>query len=153
MSGIGVIVTKLFEKQMIGGIQNAQQQLKNFIKIDGKTVAEREADEVANKTVAALENLKGNSRDDIAQNTIIENMQQQVRLNDEIRKRRDLLNQEEIEYYQLLVKQTEELAKQEAAKINESKNINKEKIDAIRALQDKAIEAEGGEADNATLER
>ena len=138
---------------MIGGIQNAQQQLKNFIKIDGKTVAEREADEVANKTVAALENLKGNSRDDIAQNTIIENMQQQVRLNDEIRKRRDLLNQEEIEYYQLLVKQTEELAKQEAAKINESKNINKEKIDAIRALQDKAIEAEGGEADNATLER
>lgn len=144
LSGIGVIVTTVFQKQIVESLEKAQLQLSKILKPSGstKTYAEEIKDQMSDQTITALENIKVDSRAGLAQNTIIENLQEQVKLNREIDRIKEGRTAQELEYYEFLVKQTEELAKQEAELIQQKEIAATKVREAQGVFAGKIAEAE-----------
>lgn len=143
LSGLGVIFTSVFEKQMVGGIEKAQLQLSKILRPSndeqGRTYAEIQADKMANDAMElAMQQRKelvgGGYQDDI----ILENLEQQLKLNSSLRDLRKKITEEEFNSYQQQIKNTEEYAKQSNELSEIAKKQQAKAVTSAAVLRDRA---------------
>ena len=106
LAATSAAVTKLFGPKLQESLKTFQNNLNTTF------YGDEIAAQIAKEAKEAALKLKGDKLEDQAQNTIIDNQILQIDLNEELRKKRLELKDSEIEYYQALLKTTEELAKQ-----------------------------------------
>lgn len=140
--GIIAAVTVLFQDKLVAGIDGVRQRIKV---LTGE--AEKEANILAEQTQASLDLFKSGSLQDYSQDKTIDNLKLQVNLNNELRKIKNDLTEEEMQLYGMLIKQTEEYTKQAIAAKDAYAQANIHKTDAIRNIKNKMIDSNGNAAD------
>lgn len=120
LTTIGAIATQVFGKQLEIGLKNAQTNINKMF--FGDAISNKLADEAVK---AAKERLS-DKKEDQGQNTIIENQIYQIEMNKKLRESRQELTQDEMDYYQALLKTTGELAKQSSLSTENVLKINEE---------------------------
>lgn len=133
LSVVGAIMTKVFEKQFVSGLQNAQLQLSKVMKPFGskKTYAEINADQMADQSLQEAIKKRQDEQGNLfgaGKDVVLENLYQQVELNKKLRNLKQENKDIDVEHYQNLIKTTEEYAKQ----IQELSELNKKAQDQKR---------------------
>ena len=127
---ISAIMT-LFGDKVANGIDSIRQRIRI---LTGE--AERDADKVAQRTMNALNQMTTGKWNDYSKDAIVENLKTQVQLNNDLRKIKGELKQEDIEYLSYLIKQTEEYTKQSVAAHEKFDEANKNKVASIGNIAD-----------------
>ena len=127
LAAIGVIATQVFSKQLETGIKNAATNLNKIFY--GDKIADYNAEQA---TKAAKEQLS-DKYEDQAQNAIIENKIYQIELNNELRKSRKALTQDELEYYEAIVKSTGAMAEQYSLAIENQQKASSKNLQARKS--------------------